>query len=128
MYIKLGKLKNLISIKRPLDFQNEYGEQTDDLTWSNSDLTWEQAEATWDNYLYKDVWASIEPLIGKEFYDAKKIQSEATVKIRIRFKSGIESNMQVEHGTKLYEIISIENPYIENKELILMCKEVTWLL
>jgi SPP1 family predicted phage head-tail adaptor len=113
MYSRIGKMRHKISIKSPTGVQNTFGEPFIDNT-------------TGGQYLYQNIWASVEPLIGKEFYDSKKIQSEATLKIRVRYMTGIESDMLIEHNSKKYQVVGNPiNPEESNRELIIMCKEVT---
>lgn len=96
-----------ITIKQPGTTQNSFGEQIE--TWS-------------DVVTCK---ASIEPLIGREFYAAKQINSEISVKIRIRHSSShqIKPNMIAVYGTRIFEIISVSNYKEQNRETLLMCKE-----
>lgn len=69
------------------------------------------------------VWASVEPLKGREYWAAAQIQAETTVKVTIRYLAGITTAHRVEFGEKLYDIQSIIDPEERNRELILMCKE-----
>ena len=41
------------------------------------------------------VWGSAQPLRGREFFAAGAINSEATVRFRIRYRSGITGAMRV---------------------------------
>lgn len=73
-------------------------------------------------------WASIEPLRGRELFTAQQAASEVTSRIRIRYREGITTDMEVVHqnGGKetVYQILYIINPDIRNKELHLMVKEM----
>lgn len=68
------------------------------------------------------LWASIEPLQGREFIAAQAIQSETTVRIRIRYRAGMKSFMRIVHDRMIYDITSIIDPQYRHKELQLMCK------
>ena len=71
------------------------------------------------------VWAEIEPLQGREYYQAQQIQSEVSTRIKIWFRRGITpATWRAVYGTKSYEILSVINPGMRNAELHLMCKEV----
>lgn len=74
------------------------------------------------------VWASIEPISGREYFQAAQSQSEASVRIVIRYRKGITDRMRLkyysEDGETLFELKSPPINYREqNKFLELMCKE-----
>lgn len=71
-----------------------------------------------------DRWAAIRPLAGREYFAAQSENSEITTEIRVRFDTqtrALTTADQVQHGGLTYDIESIINPNLENKELILMC-------
>lgn len=41
------------------------------------------------------VWASAQPLRGREFFAAGQVQSEAAVRFTIRYRAGLAGNMRV---------------------------------
>ena len=101
-------MREIISIRKPTFTQDGFGQPV--ITYTD---------------VHKDIFASIEPLIGKEYYAAKQIQSEAQYKIKIYYVDDVDSSMVVIHGTKTYEIVSPpQNPKSYNRQTILMCKEV----
>lgn len=69
------------------------------------------------------VWAAIEPLSGREFWAQQQIQSEITVKIRIRYRNDILVGMKGEYNSKTYRIKNIIDIKEEHRELNLMCSE-----
>ena len=69
------------------------------------------------------VWAEINPISGREYFEASQVQSEVTTQIWIRYRDGIEPTMRVAHNGKQYEIVSVLNYQGLNKILQLMCKE-----
>lgn len=69
-------------------------------------------------------WASIEPLRGREYWEAKKENAEVETRIRLRYLSGILPNMRVEYGTRYYLIVSVINPKEKGEETELMCREL----
>lgn len=78
----------------------------------------------------KEVWASIEPISGKEYFIAEQVKSEATVKIIIRHDPCIKDRMVVirkgSKGTVRYELKSPPiNIHDEDNLVILMCIENT---
>lgn len=65
--------------------------------------------------------AAIEPLNGRELLTAQQVQSEITVRIRLRYRPGIEAKMRVLYRGEVYSIQYVINPELLNRELQLMC-------
>ncbi len=78
---------------------------------------------TWNTLA--NVWASIEPLEGRELLTAQQLTSELTTRIRIRYLEGISTVERVLYGRRVFEILSIINTETSNRELILNCRELT---
>lgn len=66
--------------------------------------------------------ASVEPINGREYFAAQAIQSEVTTRIRMRYEAGILPSDRITHGSAIYDLLSVINPEMRNRELILMCK------
>lgn len=104
----IGNMKHRITIKSLATTQDSYGEQAETYT----DVC--------------TVWASVEPLIGKEYFAAEQLNSEVSIKIRIRYRNDINDKMVVFYGTRKLLIVSPPIDFLEqHKELILMCKELS---
>ena len=103
--MRAGKLRYKITIQDYTESQNSYGEVT---------KTWED---------YATVWASIEPIRGREFWESQQINAEVTAKITIRYLAGVTPKMRVKYEARIFEIISVINPEERNKDLQLMVKE-----
>lgn len=69
------------------------------------------------------VWASIEPLRGKEFIESQAVNSSVAVRIRMRYREGITAAMRVLHGSVVYSIESVIDPHNRHVELELMCSQ-----
>ena len=67
-------------------------------------------------------WASVEPLVGREYFAAGGAQSEVTTKVRMRYRPGITSADRLIHEGKQYDIESVIDVKSANRELVLMCK------
>jgi SPP1 family predicted phage head-tail adaptor len=52
------------------------------------------------------VWAQVQPLRGREFFAAGAIQSEATVRFRLRWRAGVTSAMRVVWRGMAYAIVA----------------------
>lgn len=102
-----GKLRHRVIIEKRTtpETQGDLGEPT----------------TTWVTHLA--VYAQINPLQGREFYDAQRINPELTHNILIRYREGITPDMRISFGTRTFEIISIVNVEERNRELRLVCKE-----
>ncbi|SDY84663.1 phage head closure protein [Thermoactinomyces sp. DSM 45892] len=70
------------------------------------------------------LWAEVNPLSGREYYQAAAVQSENDVKIRIRYRADISTDMRVQFNQKLYDIQSVVDWNSEHRELHLTVKEV----
>ena len=100
-----GRLRHRVIIQIPARTKNAFDE------WTESWQTW----AT--------VWASIEPLRGKRYFDAKQANSEVEGIIRIRYRDGILPTMRVMYGSRIFRIISIIHPKEQRQELNIFYKE-----
>lgn len=69
------------------------------------------------------VWAKTTPLKGREYFQAKQINAEIELEIKIRYRS-VNPKMRIKFGARYFEILSVINVDEKNEELLLMCKEV----
>ena len=67
------------------------------------------------------VWISIEPLAGKEYTAIQQTQNEASVRITLRYYSGLDETWRVVNGGRAYAIVSAINDDDLNRDLTLMC-------
>ena len=74
---------------------------------------------------YATVRASIEPVIGREFFAAEQMQSKVDTKIRLRYQAGltdgITAAMRISHDSKIYNIEGCVNVRNMNREWLLYC-------
>lgn len=70
------------------------------------------------------VWAHIEPLRGREYWQAKQVVGEVMGRITIRYLAGIDEKMRVTYGEKTYNILAVINPEEKNRMLQLLVKEI----
>lgn len=64
-------------------------------------------EEAWQDF--KTVWAKVENIHGKEYFEAAAVQAEKTVKFTIRFIKDIDESMRIMFKGKQYNITSIDN-------------------
>lgn len=70
-----------------------------------------------------EVWAAVEPLTGREFWAQQQVQSEITVRVKVRYRSDITTGMRVVYNEAIYMIKSIIDPLEKHEELHLMTSE-----
>jgi SPP1 family predicted phage head-tail adaptor len=88
--------------------QNEYGEAA---SLSYQDVV-------------TNVWASISPIFGKEYFQAEQVQSKTTTKIELDYITGADRSMQVIYGDRIFEILAVIDIKEMHRTLQLMCKEL----
>ena len=101
-----SKLRHKITIQKSISTIDSFGSEVN--AWSD----------------VCTVWASIEPIKGREFFAAQKENAETTVRICIRYRTGISADMQILYGNKVFEINAIIDVEERHIELQLMCKEL----
>lgn len=104
--MKIGKLRHRITIQQLTRTPDGSGGYTE--TWPT----------------FSTVWASINPVHGKELFEAQQIQSNVTHKIRIRYLSGVKSSMRVSFESRIFQIQSVINWEEHDREMMLECSEV----
>lgn len=103
--MKAGNLRNLIIIEQATETFNSEGELV--TTWAT----------------YKSVWAEILPLVGREFWASKQVNSETTGKLRIRYIAGITPKMRIKFGNRYFEILGVINIEEKGEEMVIYYKE-----
>lgn len=71
----------------------------------------------------KTVWASVEPISGREYFLAQQVQSEVTHVIKIRYYDGVRTDWRVIFGSRIFDIKSVINLKERNNQMALMCRE-----
>ena len=101
----IGKLRHRVTLQRPVITKDNIGQEIEE--W--------QDVAT--------VWASVEPLSGKEYFSAKQVNSEVSAKITLRFLQGITPEVRVILDKHTYNILAVINFGERNVYLQLLCSE-----
>jgi len=102
-----GRLRHQITIESSSASKNGFGEEV--LTWAT----------------YMSTWASIDPIRGREYMEAKQVQADVDTRIRVRGQSDktLKPSMRVKFGSRYFMIISVINVVEIGKEIQLMCRE-----
>lgn len=105
--MKPGKLRHRVTIQQKTQARTSMGAESD--AWSD----------------IATVWASIEPVSGREYYAARQEQSEVSHKVTIRYRRGVTPDCRLEYGDRYFEIETVIDTMELHRELVLMCKERT---
>lgn len=106
----IAKMNKRITIQRYTDVEGEWGQTTND--WKD----------------WKTIWASINSLFGREFWQAREANMENTINITVRYSRSLKDidtrEYRISWDGKYYDIIHVDNPQFSNKYLIFKCVEV----
>lgn len=80
-----------------------------------------QTTITWSPVV--EVWASIEPLGGRQLESARATQNEVTHRVCMRHMPGITTAMRISFGDRFFDILSVRNVGEKNAELEIDAKE-----
>lgn len=105
--MRAGTLRHKVTVEQPQEARGETGQFT---------TSWQPLATT---------WASIEPLSGRELIAAEQVQSETTIRVRMRYLAGVTDECRIVHGTRVLQITSAIDPQDRHVELELMCREST---
>ncbi len=103
--------------------------QNDDEQWGieidDENVTTEDQDITikYEQKPYAQVWANMQNLRGEEYFAARAGESEATGKIKIRYRDDVTADMKLKYNGRIFDIESFFDPYEERKELQLIVKE-----
>jgi len=78
---------------------------------------------TWTDFA--TVWAAVEPLRGRKYFEAAAVNAENTVRFRIRYRFGITPDMRVIYSGRIFHIASVIDIDERHREIHLICREVT---
>lgn len=70
-----------------------------------------------------EVWARVEPLSGREFWQAQQAQAQTTHKVTIRYYDGLTSTHRLLYGSRVLNIDSVIDVESRKREHQLLCKE-----
>lgn len=71
------------------------------------------------------VWASYEPISGREYFAAAAVNAENTARFRIRYYKDISPDMRVLFDGRTFDIKSVIDVQGRRREMELMCQELT---
>lgn len=94
-------------------------------------ITFQKSEKTPDGYKghtvkWQDVitvWASVEPLTGREYFYSHQIKAEVTHRVKTRYREDITVKMRIKHRNRVLEIESIIDLQERREFLEILCRE-----
>jgi len=103
--MRAGEKRHRITIKKPTESQSGTGEVT--TSWSTLGT----------------VWASVQPISGREAIQADQAIAESTIRIRMRYVHGLDTDCRIIHKGRTLEISRAININETNSEYELLCFE-----
>lgn len=105
--MRAGWLRHRVVIQERAPEQDSYGEERP---------AWVDAAT---------VWASVEPLRGREYLEARQGQAEVSHRVGMRYRDGVGPAMRLRlPGGRVLVIESVINPLEQGERLELMCREL----
>jgi len=74
--------------------------------------------------VFKTIWAAVTNLHGKEYFAAKAVQAENTVKFTIRYLPSVSTSMQIQFQDRVFNIVDIDDIKYRKKYLEIKAVEV----
>lgn len=103
--VNASKLRHRITIQHKVETKNE---------WNEPVIEWRE---------FATVWASVEPISGREFWASRQVQSEVTHRIRLRYLPGVDSTMRILFKGREFRIEAIRNIEERNTETEILAVE-----
>lgn len=103
--MRAGKLRHLVTIQRATETQDSAGEPV--VVWTE----------------FAKAWAAVEPLKGREFFEAQQHYGQVTHRVAIRYLAGIVPKMRVVHGERSFDIQAVLHLEERGREIHLICTE-----
>lgn len=70
-----------------------------------------------------DLWCSIEPLAGREFFQSQQVTNTVTHRIRCRYRPGVKASQQIRWGGRTFHLTAVLNLEERGEWLELMATE-----
>lgn len=107
MNVRAGRLRHRITLERLKGSDDEYGEPTSSYE------------------VYGHFWAAVEPLSGRELWQAQQVKATTTHRVTMRYVDGVTPGMRLIHKGRTLEIDAVADVGERTRELQIMCTEVT---
>jgi len=104
--VTVGGLKKRVTILKQVRVSDGQGGFTE---------TWQEAGT---------VWAAIEPISGREYYEAMQLASDVTHRVRMRYMD-LTPHEKIKYDDRVFDIIAVIDVNMEHRELEVLCNERT---
>ena len=101
----IGKYRNRITYKEKTIGQGSFGEPV--ITWND----------------FATVWAKIDPIRGREYWDAEQVQSEVTHRIVHRYLSDVSPEMEIHFKGRVFDVLHFHDAEEKKREMEVLVKE-----
>lgn len=103
---KAGTLRHQVEIQQPVERRDAYG---------GVELDWQQVDIR---------WASVEPLSGREMWQAKQAQAKTSHHVKMRAQDlEIDPRMRLRYGERVLNIDGVTNADERGIMLDILCSE-----
>ena len=105
--MRAGKLRHRVTLQSPSAVQNSYGEEV--ITWADE----------------RTVYASIEPIDGREYLEARAHTQDISHRIRLRYQpdKSLHPSWRIKEGSRIFLIESVINRMERDREWVVMARE-----
>lgn len=103
--MEIGKLRHRITFQEHLKTPDGYKGHT--VEWTN----------------FATVWASVEPLSGREYFFSHQVKADVTHRVKIRYRDDITVKMRIKFGARALAIESILDIKERHEVLEILCRE-----
>ena len=104
--MQAGRLRHRLTLQQASSTPNSFNEMVE--SWAD----------------VATVYGAVEPLRGQEFFAAEQVQSEISVRVRIRYRSGVEPKMRWKFGARYLYINAVIDVNERDREIQCMCREM----
>ncbi len=104
--MQAGNLRERVTLQQKTVTRDAYGAEV--ITWTD----------------IATVWASVEPLRGREFLEQRRDGHEVTTRITVRYRSGLEPIHRAVHRSTVYDIQAVIHQETRFRALELLCLAV----
>ena len=103
--MKTGDMRHRITFQKPIETPDGHKGHT----------------VSWQNVV--TVWASVEPLTGREYFYSHQIKAEVSHRVKTRYRTDITVKMRGKFGERILAIESILDKKERREELEILCRE-----
>lgn len=104
--MQAGKLRHRITLQRKTVQPDIFGGSVD--TWTDTAV---------------NVWASVEPLQGRELSIAQSVSAETTTRITMRYRADVLQADRIVFDGKFYNLQSVIDSEMLHQQLVIMASE-----